>query len=320
MDERNRGWSPDDGRNPGLRDHDRTIERENRQSNPAEFRQSDQGGDAGPYQGGFQGGRGRPQGGFGGGGQGGDYVRGRNAYAPGAEIWREGSDYNPSGYHRQSEGGFGPSGQTGGYQGQGQVWDRPEQGVGFGASSGHDPNYGAGGFGRQQSSGMGGRDQAGNGGGQDYGQQGQSGWGGARYEQQSGGTYGQRDYGQSAQRSDYRTNQNYPGGYQGAQGHDPDYLSWRDNQLSSYDREYSAWREEQRRKHDEDYGKWRQERREGFGRQFSQWREDFSKAIGMGGDKADTNRGGGPPASPLGADPAVDDVADGGAGSDDKKS
>jgi hypothetical protein len=53
---------------------------------------------------------------------------------------------------------------------------------------------------------------------------------------------------------------------------DPDYVSWRDDQLRAHDRDYHAWREERRRSYDEDYGTWRRERQEKFGQDFSDWR------------------------------------------------
>lgn len=59
---------------------------------------------------------------------------------------------------------------------------------------------------------------------------------------------------------------------------DPDYVSWRDDQLRAHDRDYQAWREERRRSYDDDYGKWRRERQEKFGQDFSDWRSQRGTA------------------------------------------
>lgn len=365
-----RGWSRDEGRNEGLQDRSRHTDDLNRQSNEAQWSQSRSSGQGqGGYPGGQGGygqsgsgqsgfGQGGSQGGYGqGGGQ--DYARGQNSYAPGAEIWQDGSNYNPSGYH-----------QTSGSQGQG----------GFGASSGMGGNYGAGGFGGQgqgaQAADYGrqgqggqhysGQNFAGHQGSQGHGGQGQGtrAYGGESYggpgqsggfSGQGGGSYGVHDYSDSARRSTYRQDQQYPGaqvqhGYQGRQGHedhDPDYLTWRDSQLSNYDRQYSEWREHQRKTHDEEYGRYRQERRESFGQKFHEWRSKAGSAVasaagavGLGGgsDKDErsettrvstTNQGGGAEtsggfpertdANPFNAgdNPHIVDVADGGSGDRD---
>jgi hypothetical protein len=318
-DHSHRGWSTNDGRNEGLQDHNQRTQQLNRESNQAQFARAGQGGQGhggyGQTQGGGYGGPDRSgawtrsPGGFGqgGGGQDHDLVRGDNSYAPGAEIWQDGSNYNPTGYHRQ-QGGYGGGAQQGGGYGQ----------AGFGASSGGG-NYGAGGFGQQGQGSQGANYPQGFDGGQ-------GGYGG-----QAGGSYGQGDYSESARRSTYRQDQNYGGphqaggGYQGRQGHedhDPDYLSWRDSQLSSYDREYSAWREEQRKKHDEEYGKWRSERKETFGQKFHEWRTKAASAVGLGGHGGDkTGAASGeehahtaPNPLNVGDNPNVVDVADGGTG------
>ena len=341
-----RGWAFDEGRNQGLQDRSQRTDQLNREANNAQFAQSGSSGrDYG--QGGAQGfgqNRGFGQsGGFSQQGGGQDYVQGQNSYAPGAEIWQDGSNYNPTGYHQQQGGGFG---QSSGYGQQG-----------FGAGSGGG-NYGTGGFGQQ---GQG--SQA-----PDYGRQGQVGQhysgenfgaqprgaGPAGYGGQGGGSYGVRDYSDAARRSTYRQDQNYAGGawtqsgyqggsqagsqsggYQGQQGHedhDPDYLTWRDNQLSSYDRDYSAWRDEQRRKHDEEYGRWRNEKKEHFGQRFHEWRSKAAHAIGLGGshDKEGSDRTGGrasmqsgqaaPNPLQVGDNLNIVDVADGGTGGEEGKS
>ena len=53
---------------------------------------------------------------------------------------------------------------------------------------------------------------------------------------------------------------------------DPDYLSWRDQQLAKHDRDYADWRREQQRKYDDDYWKFRSERRDDFHQRFQDWR------------------------------------------------
>ena len=116
-DETHRGWSYDEGRNQGLQDRTQRTDQLNREANNAQFAQSGssgrdygQGGAQGFGQGrgfGQQGGGGQqggfgPQGGYGQAGafgQGGaqDYVQGQNSYAPGAEIWHDGYNYDPTG-------------------------------------------------------------------------------------------------------------------------------------------------------------------------------------------------------------------------------
>lgn len=55
------------------------------------------------------------------------------------------------------------------------------------------------------------------------------------------------------------------------QDFDPDYLSWRQSQLSKHDRDYGDWRREQMRRYDDDYWKFRSERREDFHQRFQDW-------------------------------------------------
>lgn len=63
---------------------------------------------------------------------------------------------------------------------------------------------------------------------------------------------------------------------------DPDYLRWRDAELSRIDREYVRWRDERRRAFDAEYRAWRGDRREAFQRSFSDWRETQSRRPGQG--------------------------------------
>ncbi|MBS0333816.1 MAG: hypothetical protein JSS35_13700, partial [Proteobacteria bacterium] len=55
------------------------------------------------------------------------------------------------------------------------------------------------------------------------------------------------------------------------QDFDPDYLSWRQQQLARHDRDYADWRREQTRKYDDDYRRFRGERREDFHQRFQDW-------------------------------------------------
>lgn len=54
---------------------------------------------------------------------------------------------------------------------------------------------------------------------------------------------------------------------------DPDYLSWRQQQMVRHDRDYEEWRREQMRRYDDDYWRFRAERREDFHQRFQDWRD-----------------------------------------------
>lgn len=56
------------------------------------------------------------------------------------------------------------------------------------------------------------------------------------------------------------------------QDFDPDYLSWRQQQMARHDLDYMEWRREQVRRYDDDYWKFRAERREDFHQRFQDWR------------------------------------------------
>lgn len=51
--------------------------------------------------------------------------------------------------------------------------------------------------------------------------------------------------------------------YHPEQGHefDPEYLSWRDQQMRAHDRDYDAWRRDRERAYDEDYRRFRDQQR-----------------------------------------------------------
>lgn len=74
------------------------------------------------------------------------------------------------------------------------------------------------------------------------------------------------------------------------QGFDPDYVSWRDEQLNAHDRDYHAWREEQRRSYDNDYSSWRRERQDKFGKDFSEWRTQRTASSPASGSGAEQRR------------------------------
>lgn len=68
---------------------------------------------------------------------------------------------------------------------------------------------------------------------------------------------------------------------QGDHDFDPDYLRWRDEQLSGHDRDYSEWRRAQHRQYDDEYRKFRHERRTQFGDTFQSWRNQRSAVGGV---------------------------------------
>ncbi|HYC98115.1 hypothetical protein [Brevundimonas sp.] len=109
--------------------------------------------------------------------------------------------------------------------------------------------------------------------GQGYGQMGygSQAYGGPNYGAQ---TYGGQTYGdQAGMHQSYPSHAYAPGsqiwegsgqgmGGQSHQHHDfePDYLHWREQQLSAFDRDYSDWRKERREKFSADFDSWRQSR------------------------------------------------------------
>lgn len=291
-----RGWTQDDGRNRSRDEQARRIDALNRQSNQAQFDASHPGEPwretaRGPYAPAHARPAYRPDPHFGSHGP---------PYAPGAEIGRERSSDSPGRPARPFGGGPQPTPRDLGQErnwGQERDWGqehgpaharapRRDGAPVIGAAGGPSPKFG-GADGRQEP-----RDA------QDFGQ-------GRPHERgHAGGTYGQQDYGRSAQRSAFREDQRYahaPGGgapydrrdrppgpaYGGgrpADDHDPDYLSWRDRQLSTSDREYAQWRSEQARRHDEDYSRWRARTRSDSGSTL-----DAARAGGRE-DRPDENR------------------------------
>ncbi|WP_297693429.1 hypothetical protein [Phenylobacterium sp.] len=71
--------------------------------------------------------------------------------------------------------------------------------------------------------------------------------------------------------------------YHPHEGHelDPEYLSWRNEQLRSHDRDYQEWRRAQQQLYDDDYRRFRDHRRDHFGRTFQEWRSQKIPAGGV---------------------------------------
>lgn len=116
--------------------------------------------------------------------------------------------------------------------------------------------------------------------GQDYGRAGHGpqGYGGQGRYDQGAPTYGQayeaRNHGGQHYGGQGRYDRGYAPGSQiwegsgpgmGGQTHEhhdfePDYLHWREQQLSAFDKDYSDWRNERREKFSSDFDSWRQSR------------------------------------------------------------
>lgn len=235
---------------------------------------------------------------------------GQGDYSPSAQTSssRDGYRYGDSG--QAGRGGYGReqgSGGRGGYSGygsSGQGQNGPGGfprggygGSGYGADYGQDP-YGGGGYLRQSGVGQyraGERapgyegvygEGAGRSGGQSRYGEAQGAGPGGKYEAYAGG--GDADDRAGEPRDDF----------------DPDYLEWRRGQLAGYDRDYHHWRERQAETHDDDYRRWRDERRQKFHEDFHGWRQTRSGSAPSGGIAE-------------GADPVVQNIADGGEGSAD---
>jgi hypothetical protein len=178
-----------------------------------------------------------------------------------------------------SQGGYGQTHGGGSMyrQNHGQDYGRNQQ-HGF-ARGGYDPGYSQG------------------------GQFGGSSMGGSNQNQQYGG--GQSQQSQSQQGHGYSQHGYAPGsqiwegsgpgmGGQTHEHHDfePDYLHWRQQQLSAFDKDYTDWRSERRQKFSSDFDSWRQTR-------------PRSEASGEHRTPAEN--------------PIVGDVSDGGVGTQDAK-
>lgn len=186
--------------------------------------------------------------------------------------WSRGSGYNADREFDQSRGGYGRDQGSRGY------------GFGSGSSYGGDWSRGQNDFGRDHS--------------RDYGRDAGD-YNASRYTRQDYDQYRERgsyNPGPEAQRGDfgrgygvsgqgrYDSGSNYGSGrtYQGegyapgaevwndrgpsySQGrgqsdYEPDYLHWRDQQLSNFDNDYKTWRDERRQKFSSDFDSWRSSR------------------------------------------------------------
>ena len=173
--------------------------------------------------------------------------------------------YGQSGYQPGSQAYGGPQyGQGYGSQAYGQGQSTMNQGSmayggGMGAQSFDQRGYGqsggqSGGYGSQMTRGYA---EPGYG-GQNYG--GQS-YGGQSYGGQSGMSQGSASHGYAPGSQIWEGSGRGMGG-QTHEHHDfePDYLHWRQQQLSAFDRDYSDWRNERREKFSSDFASWRQNR------------------------------------------------------------
>lgn len=217
---------------------------------------------------------------------------------------RAGYGYGQSAYRGQE---YGISGESGGYGAPGGRTRYAEPSTyryGHGEEGAEGGWYGQGGAYRQQGGGQSGEDEYRGSGQGRYG----SGAGGnaGRQDQGPSGRYSQaqsRQSGSRAQNAPYgdpRIDTQARGveefgiphdyGLHPHQGHefDPDYVSWRDEQLRNHDRDYASWRAEQHRRYDDDYRAFQNERRSHFGRSFSEWRNQ-RQGGGASGSAADAS-------------------------------
>jgi hypothetical protein len=169
---------------------------------------------------------------------------------------------------RGSSGPYGP----GGYQSGSQAYGGgPQFGQDYGSQAHGSQGYSGPAHGAQGSAGMGARsfDQ------RDYGR---SGGYGSQMNQgystpNTGGQYGGQAFGQGGMSQGYASHGYAPGsqiwegsgpgmGGQTHEHHDfePDYLHWRQQQLSVFDKDYGDWRNERREKFSSDFDSWRQSR------------------------------------------------------------
>ncbi len=167
----------------------------------------------------------------------------------------------------------------------------------------HDPPRGGGGYGQGDD-----RYDGGGGSHSGYGSSGQGAYGPGGFAQ---GRYGQTGHGRDLGQGDPAgAVQPYGGGHRAESAWDgdfePDYLHWRQSQLAGYDRDYARWREAQARSHDDEYRAWRDERRSRFHEDFHSWRRNRVTETGA-------------TAASEAADPAVQNIADGGKGRQDSE-
>ena len=189
----------------------------------------------------------------------GDGGRTADAYRNQGQMDRSYAGSRGMGYGRDQQSRYGEGMSTG--------WTGDRAG---GPQGGYDQSYGGGSMYGQNSQQDYGRSQHGFArGGYDpgYSQGGQ--FGGSAM---GGSNYGQ-PYGQGQQGQGYSQHGYAPGGQiwegsgrgMGGQSHqhhdfEPDYLHWREQQLSAFDKDYTDWRNERRQKFSSDFDSWRQTR------------------------------------------------------------
>ncbi|MBX9460557.1 MAG: hypothetical protein KL785_05190 [Brevundimonas sp.] len=190
---------------------------------------------------------------------------GRDRSGP-AGAWTQDS-YQQSQYAQRGPGGW--TGEGGGYPGPGD-YAAGAQSYGGGPQYGRDfggPQFDQGYSSRGPTGGHGSRANQAHGGpsygGQGYGGQsyGSPSHGGQGYGGQSHGGQGQADHGYAPGGQIWQGSGQGMGG-QSHEHHDfePDYLHWRQQQLSAFDKDYSDWRNERREKFSSDFDSWRQSR------------------------------------------------------------
>jgi hypothetical protein len=230
----------------------------------------------------------------------------------GRQGGREQRSFGGEGRYNSDQARWGQGSRGGSGQGENEPWRRDRYGSRYDQDR---TNYGSGWDHERADYGRGQReDTARYGGGRGYGGQeygmegrggGQQGGGGAGREgwrgQSGGATQGRSG---SNERETWRAGNGEPYGdlelnanasgvrdfgaphdyaYHPQAGHDfdPDYTSWRDEQLKAHDRDYHAWRQQQHKQYDDDYRNFRDERREHFGRTFREWRSQRNMSAGM---------------------------------------
>ena len=178
-----------------------------------------------------------------------------------AEAFRHQGPEQGYGQHQQSRYGQGPStGWTGGYAGPGgyatgaqSYGGGPQYGQDFGGQGYGPQNYGS--YSRGQSGGL----------SEPYGSPMTRGYADPA---RGGQPYGQGPMGQGYASHGYAPgSQIWEGSGRGMGGQthehhefEPDYLHWREQQMSAFDKDYSDWRNERRQKFSSDFDSWRQSR------------------------------------------------------------
>jgi len=169
-----------------------------------------------------------------------DYGRGMSTPYSGDRA-RPGSSYDQYGYGAQS------GGREAGGQDRSQGFRSPDQGWrGSQSDVGRGGSFGQSSWGWDQGSGRGDHDQ-----GRSISESGR--------EQGRSGDYSAQGYAPGA---DIWRGQGDDRGRSSQSHHDfePDYMHWRDQQVSQFDKDYSEWRNERRQKFSSDFDSWRSSR------------------------------------------------------------